>query len=619
MGYLTINETADIMGLTPRRIQQMCKNGEIEGAVKRGRTWMVPENTGIVAEERLAYGERRISRNNKILPLPIGVSDYINTVSNYYYVDKTLLIKDFIDTLPVVSLFTRPRRFGKTLMMNMLKVFFEKTPEDNSVYFKDKEIWKCGERYRSFQGKFPVIFLTFKDNKYNDWDKAYSDLCKIIAAEFERHSELRESDKCSRVNLSDYEKIVSGKADDVEMSRSLFTLSKMLHDHYGAPAIIIIDEYDTPIQQGFIHGYYEQAIAFIRNLFSSAFKDNSDLAYGFLTGILRVAKESIFSGLNNLRVNSVMENRFSEYFGFTDPEIKKLLRYYGREDKYGEILDWYDGYRFGNTEIFNPWSVLNYIDENCTPKAFWQSTGSNDIIGEIVSSATPEISENLSRLLQGETVSTYVDTGVIYPEIRDNPSSIYSFLVVTGYLRNSEIFPQEDGGYICRVSIPNKEIAYVYSREVISKAFSGAGESTAVRISKAIFDRNISEIEKGISDYLLQSISYFDTADEAFYHGLILGLCAVLNKRYSVKSNRESGLGRFDIQLTPLIVGIPAFIFELKVAKNSKESLEKLADGALKQIEDKKYDTELMKKDAGNIIKLGIAFYGKKAVVKKSV
>ena len=608
MTYLTINEAAARWDISVRRIQQMCKTGDIEGAIKRGRTWMVPDNASI---------EPKRSRNNKaFLPLPVGISSYAEAVSRYYYVDKTLLIKEFIDTLPKVSLFTRPRRFGKTLNMDMLRVFFEKTDRDTSVYFKDKNIWRCGTDYRSFQGKYPVIYLSFKDVKFAKWTDAFKDIRADIAAEYARHPELSDSVRCNSIEKQFFDKMISGTADEVEMGRSLSTLSAMLHKHHGTETVIIIDEYDTPIQQGYMNGYYTEVVGFIRNLFSNAFKDNKDLAYGFLTGILRVAKESIFSGMNNLTVNSVTDEKYSEYFGFTHTEVKEMALYYKASDKYQELCEWYDGYRFGSTEIFNPWSVINYFYNECRPKAFWQSTGSNEVIGEILSIVTPDITENLRRLLQGETVTTYIDTDVIYPRVKQNPSSIYSFLTVTGYLKISEIVPQDDGNFICKVSIPNKEIAFVYSKEVISSLNPTQTESTATSIREAVFEKNGPLLQKYLERYLIQTISYFDASDEAFYQGLMIGLCAILNNCYVVKSNRESGLGRFDIQLIPIDKQLPGFIFELKTTKNKSDLLEKLAEEALRQIEEKQYAFDMKESGVSEVIMIGIAFRGKEVAVK---
>ncbi len=604
MKELTIQEAAALWGVSTRRIQQMCKDGKIAGARKEGRTWLIPDQAPVQVRTKL------VGKPNR-LPLPVGISRYVEAVTRYYYIDKTLLIRDFIDALPKVSLFTRPRRFGKTLNMDMLRVFFERSAADTSVYFKDKAIWSCGDYYRGFQGKYPVIYLSFKDVKYATWNNALRDIAANIRNEYARHGELADSPVCTAVEKQEYRAILEGQADEVALSRSLALLSAMLHRHYGMEAVIIIDEYDTPIQQGYANGYYDQVVSFIRNLFSGAFKDNPDLAYGFMTGILRVAKESVFSGMNNLKVNTIMDDRYSRYFGFTHEEVSRLLAYYGREDKLAEICEWYDGYQFGTSEIFNPWSVINYVDDNCYPRAFWQSTGSNEIIGEIIAGATPEITENLRLLMQGESIVTYVDTGVIYPEVKMNPSSIYSFLLVAGYLRSTEIIPQNDGNFMCRVSIPNKEIAFVYAREIISRLIPARGESTAAAIQQAIFENDKEALQKSIASYLMETISVYDTGSEAFYPGLMIGLCAILNNRYAVRSNRESGLGRFDIQLCPLDKSLPGFIFELKATKKSTEGLDELASDALKQIDDMRYEEEMHAAGVQQVIKVGLAFRGK--------
>ena len=587
------------LGVSTRRIQQMCKQGEISNAIKDGRTWLIPDDITL----------------KQLKPLPIGVSDFKSATTNYYYVDKTLMIRDFLDAKPMVSLFTRPRRFGKTLNMDMLRVFFEKTAENTSIYFKDKQIWRCGEYYTKHQGQYPVIFLTFKDVKCSTWSETFQKIKKIISLEFIRHEELENSTKLSSYEKEQYHLLAGESANEIDYQMSLQLLSLLLHKHYGKECIIIIDEYDTPIQQGHICDFYLKTINFMCNLFSGGLKDNPHLAFGFLTGILRVAKESIFNGMNNLKINSILNSDYSSYFGFTKNEVIDMLQYYGYENKYQEICEWYDGYRFGNTEIFNPWSVINYIADKCFPKAFWQSTGSNEIIGEIISNASNEINENLYKLLCGEKITTYIDTSVIYPEVQNTPYSIYSFLLVAGYLKAASIYPQYDGNFMCDVSIPNKEIAFVYEKEILNRTNQN---NISISIQQAIFSKDASKLQSLLEDFMLKSISTIDGANESFYHGMMLGLCAILSNQYQIKSNRESGLGRFDIQLIPLAKEIPGFIFEFKYTKDPHIDLESLADSALKQIEEKKYDTELLDAQVHSIVKIGIAFCGKKAVVKRS-
>ncbi len=598
MNYISCESAAKKIGVSTRRIQQMCKQKEIVGAIKDGRNWLIPDNA-ILSPKK---------------PLPIGVSDFKSATTNYYYVDKTLLIRDFLNAIPMVSLFTRPRRFGKTLNMDMLRVFFEKTPEDTSIYFKDKYIWQCGDYYTKHQGQYPVIFLSFKDVKCLSWQETFQKISKLISLEFMRHNELESSSVLSSYEKEQYHRFASENINEVDCQMGLQLLSLLLHKHYDKECVIIIDEYDTPIQQGHLCDFYNEIVDFMRNFFSGGLKDNPHLAFGFLTGILRVAKESIFSGMNNLKTNSILDNNYSSYFGFTNEEVREMLAYYDYEDKYQEICEWYDGYRFGNSEIFNPWSVINYISDQCFPKAFWQSTGSNDIIGEIIGTATPEINENLYKLFCGNTVTTYVDTSVIYPEVQSNPNSIYSFLLVAGYLKAAEIYPQNDGNYMCDVAIPNKEILYVYEKEVLNRTNQN---NVSISIHQAIFSKDTSKLQSLLEDFMLKSISTMDGASEAFYHGMMLGLCAVLGSQFKVRSNRESGLGRFDIELLPMVKGIPGFIFEFKHTKDINVDLDSLANSALKQIEDMKYDTELNDFGVEDIVKIGIAFRQKSAVVKR--
>lgn len=625
--FMTTKEASEKWDITERRINVLCKEGRIPGAYKENKRWVIPMNAVKPADKRLkgdagnSLSKKKVGvKNSKRLPLPIGISDYRKASDEYYYVDKTLLIRDFIDERPLVSLFTRPRRFGKTLNMDMLRVFFERTEEDTSVYFRDKKIWACGKDYQKYQGKYPVIFVTFKDVKCEDWETAYDLIYKILRNEFERHSELLSSDKISSYEKKYLTSLLQGEANENDVALAFLNLSRMLHIHYGIAPIIIIDEYDTPIQQGHVRGYYDKVIEFMRTLFSGGLKDNQHLSYGFLTGILRVAKESIFSGLNNIKVNSVLDNRYSEYFGFTPEEVQEMAEYYGAPEKYEELCEWYDGYRFGKTEIFNPWSVIGYFNNECIPRAFWQSTGSNDIIGEVISNATTETYEKLESLMQGKSFVTHIDTGVIYPQLQNNPSSIYSFLLVTGYLKaitNDQPFGSD---YMCEVALPNKEISYVYSKEILSKFENVIPPSVANAIQEAIYTMDIPKLQNKLENFLMQTISSHDAANETFYHGLILGLCAILDNQYHITSNREAGNGRFDIQMLPLNKKLPGILIELKAGKECTErQLNELAETALKQINDRRYLVEMGAQGVKDIIQYGIAFSGKSARVRAEI
>jgi hypothetical protein len=612
---MTIREAAAAWKITERRVNELCKTKRIPGAYKDGKQWFIPDGTEKPTDRRMKEANAVPEpAQQKKLALPIGISEYRRASSEYYYVDKTLLIRDFIDERPQVSLFTRPRRFGKTLNMDMLRTFFEKTEEDTSIYFRNKNIWTCGKHYRKHQGKYPVIFLSFKDVKCSSWDETYQMICKLISMEFLRHSEL-----ASGSVLNDYEKeqfslLSRGNGSEVDYQMSLQTLTLFLHKHHGIAPIIIIDEYDTPIQQGHICDFYDKVTNFMRNLFSGGLKDNSHLSFGFLTGILRVAKESIFSGLNNLKINSILDDRYSEYFGFTSDEVRKMSEYYGFSEKYQELCDWYDGYRFGQTDIFNPWSVISYFNNACKPKAFWQATGSNDIISEVLSAATPDIMERLERLMQGKSFVTHIDTSVIYPQLQNDPSSIYSFLLVTGYLKALNYDQSYGGDYMCEVALPNKEISFVYSKEILSQLDSIIPRSASIGIQEAIYKMDIEELQVKLESFLMETISFHDAASEAFYHGLVLGLCAMLDDRYHITSNREAGTGRFDIQMLPLKGHLPGILIELKAGKDCTDSqIEALAKTALEQINDRSYIVELNAQGVSSILKYGIAFSGKKS------
>lgn len=554
--------------------------------------------------------------------LPIGISDYVRAQSEYYYVDKTLMIKEFLDKKPLVSLFTRPRRFGKTLNMDMLRVFFEISNEDTSKYFKDKAIWNCGELYRSHQGKYPVIFLSFKDVKFDSWELTLAKISELLQEEFGRHIELQKSNKIKRYELVYFNKILDGCANEVELASSLQKLSKMLAEHYGKPPIILIDEYDTPIQEGYSKKFYDEIVGFMRNFFSGAFKDNKNLSYGFLTGILRIAQESIFSGLNNLMVNSILDDEYDGFFGFTPLEVHEMLEYYSVTEKEMEVKSWYNGYFFGSKEIYNPWSVINYISKGCIPQAYWVNTGKNEIFEDVLKVATDDITESLYKLLQGKCVVARIDQNVVYRSVLEEPSNIYSLLLVAGYLKVSGKKLQGDGSYLCEVSIPNREISIVYKNEVLSHLLhiGVITRTTANKIAESLYENDFEKLQKSIAEYIDKSISFYDAGSESFYHGLVLGLIALMDVQYKIMSNRESGDGRYDISMLPKDKKYPGIIMELKWKNGlSEHELESLSDKALIQIEAKRYDFEMNEQGVEKIIKLGIAFSGKKVCIKTNV
>ncbi len=623
------SEIAEEWGISVRTVTYMCKMGKIPGAVKDGKSWLIPVDAARPKDHRRremrmsAYASHhRVFRslnlqagmNDRKKPLPIGISDYVRAQSDYYYVDKTLLIKEFLDRMPVVSLFTRPRRFGKTLNMDMLRVFFEINEEDTSIYFKNRDIWKMGYEYTVHQGKYPVIFLTFKDVKADTMADTLVKIRNLIQVEYGRHSELLNSRELDAYDQQLYQSILEGTASDVLYQSALEALSRMLDYHYGRAPVIIIDEYDTPIQEGYTKGFYEEIIGFMRNFFSGAFKDNRHLSFGFMTGILRIAQESLFSGLNNISVYSVMDDEYSQYFGFTQEEIDDMLEYYGLSEKKQQLHEWYDGYLFGNREIYNPWSVINYIAKGGVPQAYWVNTGKNEILEDVLKQVTDEIAERLRALLQGERVIARIDQNVVYRSLVEDPVNIYSFLLVAGYLKTVEKRIMSDGSYMCSVMIPNKEISAVYKAEILTHLLRiGAVTRTAAnRIAESLYANDPEKLRNALKGYMDETISFYDAGSEGFYHGMVLGLIALMDTQYMIRSNREAGDGRYDIALIPRDSHSHGVIMELKWSKRlNNDQLQGLAEKALKQIDAHHYAEEMEKAGIRDILKLGIAFSGK--------
>ena len=609
-GFISTKEAAEILGISTRRVVGLCNEQVFEGALKEGRDWKILKDSVLEYNNNI----RGISERNKILSCAVGNTSYIDIVKNSYYVDKTLLIRDLIDDQVPVILFTRPRRFGKTLALDMLKSYFEKTSTDTSVYFKNKKIWDCGEKYQNFQGKFPVISLTFKDAKFADWQRTFEAIKNIIRDEYMRHEELYSSNKLNAVEQDYIIRIQSDQLNEVEYARSLLNLSRMLEKHYQSKTVILIDEYDTPIQQGYSRGFYNDVISFMRNFMSGGLKDNPSLAFGVLTGILRVSKENLFSGLNNPIVNSVLDEKYSNYFGFTVEEIEEMAAYYGHSEKIDELREWYDGYRFGNTEIYNPWSVANYFYNNCQARPYWTNTSDNEIIREIMASLTSDIAENLFSLMQGQTVQASLNMDVIYPGITDGTDTIFSFLLIAGYLKPVSNPVETEFGTFMELALPNKEIQRVYNTEILTWLRQAVDGNVMAGLEKALYMNDGSKLKEYLRKYMITCISSFDGAAEGFYHGMMLGLAAGMSSRYYIRSNREAGEGRFDLVLEPKLRTLPGIIMEFKAVKE-KEQLPASADEALKQINTKNYDTDLKDRGICDIVKYGIAFCGKKVEI----
>ena len=619
--FINTTKAAEMLHMTSRRVIGLCHEGKLEGAVQNGRSWKIPEESVRSFGEASGIISPELERTSvpTLLPCAVGNTSYIEIASECYYVDKTLLIRDLVDDHNMVTLFTRPRRFGKTLAINMLKAFFEKSDEDTSRYFTDKKIWQCGEKYRALQGSYPVILLTFKDVKYGTFEDSMEAIRLILKDEFKRHSELRSSQVLGADDKGYLDRMEKGVLTDVEVSRALLNLTRMLSAHHGRKTVILIDEYDTPIQQGYSKGFYQEIISFMRNFLSGGLKDNDDLAFGVLTGIMRVSKENLFSGLNNPTVNTVLDEKYSSYFGFTEEEVQEMADYYGKSDCMEEIRSWYDGYRFGNTDIYNPWSVTNYFANGGQAKAFWANTSDNEIIREIMQGLTPEIAEELTRVLQGEEIHASLNMEVIYPRISDGADTIFSFLLLAGYLTPASGPEETEIGTFAALRLPNMEIRRVYNTEILSWMRTKTTGGVIPEIEKAIYLGDGNRLQKALGNYMLSCISYFDGSAEGFYHGMVIGLVACLSSRYCIRSNRESGEGRFDLQLEPKEKGLPGIIMEFKTGPSEeKAELSAYAEEALEQIRRQNYTQDFKDRGIQNIIQYGIAFSGKSVEVKTS-
>lgn len=611
--YLSISESAKLLGVTTRRVNAMCLHEQFPGAYKDGRSWKIPSEAvaDVVQKNHL-----RTENSADILPLAVGKTSFREVVSTSYYVDKTLFIKDLIDSNDEVTLCLRPRRFGKTLTMSMLQTFFEESDEDTSVYFQDKNIWLCGEKYRRQQGKYPVVFLTFKDIKYPTFRDSLEAIQELVIREFERHPELEKSDLLSRADRRYLMQLEEASLTESNLSWALGSLTSMLSAVHHMPAVILIDEYDTPIQHAYTQGYYDEMISFMRRFLSYGLKDNTSLAFGVLTGILRISKENLLSGLNNLTVNSALDEKYSEYFGFTANEVEEMADYYGKTDKLEEIRQWYDGYLFGRTQIYNPWSVTSYLNNHCTPRAYWSNSGDNSVIRDIVSRADAETAETLSSLLQEETVRAYINVESVYPQIAENPGFALSYLLLTGYLTVAEQAQETDIGTIASLKLPNSEVRRVYKTEVVGWIREQISPGITREIEKALLDNDPVRLQSSLRNYMLTCISSFDTSAEGFYHGMMLGIVANFSDAYYIRSNRESGEGRFDLQLEPRTTDRAGIIMEFKYLRaEDKSDLKKLAVEALEQIDARQYDADMISRGVTNIEKFGIAFRGKQAEI----
>ena len=547
--------------------------------------------------------------------MPIGVDDFKKVRESYYFVDKTDFIRQLIDSHSDATLITRPRRFGKTLTMSMLEYFFSiDRKKDSANLFQGLAIEQSGSEYMQHQGQYPVIFMTLKGVQNATWISTYKAFRLFVQKEFQKHDYVLQGQVLKASEKEFYQRIMNLKADEEEYQMSLLNLSAYLYRYFGVKPIILIDEYDAPIQCAYEHGFYDTAISYFKIWFNNTLKSNENLNFSVLTGVLRIAKENIFSGLNNLDVCSILRDKYSDVFGFTPQEVAQLTSDIGKPEVLSELKQWYDGYRFGHTEIYNPLSVISYMDNHCLPQPYWMNTSNNSILRELVSHADYLQIKALRGLLQDIPILVSLNEGVIYTQIGKDRSALYTMLLTTGYLTISDDIPTSYDRYSLR--IPNEEIKRVYSMEILNTIVEGMDRDTFDGLFDLLFTGQSEDFAYLLQKILLRFASTYDTANkESFYHGFMLGMAALfLGRSYAVESNRESGYGRFDLAIFPKDTSKAGVLMEFKAAE-SESMLQEKSQEALQQIEDKKYDAEFAKRGIITVWKYGVAFGGKKVQV----
>ena len=542
--------------------------------------------------------------------VPVGIEDFERIINeDYYYVDKTILIEELLINRAPVTLFTRPRRFGKTLNMSMIKSFFDiKNKEENKKLFENLKI--SNSEYMSEQGKYPVIFISLKDLKGKSWEENFILIKKYIKNIYMEFYNLK--DKLNPIFKNDFEKIVMEK-EDADWLYALKNLSNYLYEYYGEKAIILIDEYDAPIINAFDKGYYNEAVNFFQTFYSSALKTNNSLKYGILTGITRIIKEGIFSGLNNLKVDTILNKKYSEYFGLLESEVIEMLDYFGMKYKIEEVKEWYNGYIFGESEVYNPWSIVNYID-NGEIKAYWANISGNTLLENMLNHAGESVYDDLKRFTDGESIEKYISDGTTIKSLLSNDDEIWQLLLYSGYLTKDEKQEKESDSNVYNLKIPNKEIRKYFGNMFLNRFF-GTEVKTNILI-KALEGGDIKKFEETLGEIMINMLSHFDLDKEMekIYQVFMIGLVGFLMGKYEIISNDESGYGRYDLAMIPIKSNEKAYLMEFKISK-TKKGMEESAEKALKQIDEKKYDTKLKVRGVKNILKIGIAFYGKEVKV----
>ena len=551
-------------------------------------------------------------------PLPIGIENFKEVIdSGYYFVDKTLMIKDLIANKVKVGLFTRPRRFGKTLNMSMIQRFFEKTDKSNAYLFDGLKISEYPECMQ-YQGQYPVISLSLKSMKQATFEEAFAVFKDLIRAEILRHkSVLFQNDAIEKTDLDRLTRFIELKAEKSDYNTSLGFLSRLLASAYNKNVIILIDEYDVPLENAFYQGFYTDMVNLIRSVFESALKTNSSLDRAFLTGCLRVSKESIFTGLNNLDIFTIISPMFTDSFGFTPDEITDILKYYKLEDKANEIKDWYDGYLFSDTQIYNPWSTINHIknltvNPNYPCKPYWSNTSSNEIVKRLIEESNDRTKNAIEELINGTPVRAQIYEDITYGTIDVNSEYIWSFLLFTGYLKVTAYETIGDETYYEMV-IPNTEVKSIYKNTIRAWFEKKINADSRTDILEAILKADAEKLEDLLCTWMVNTISCFDE-QENYYHGFVTGLVSGFNG-YMVVSNRESGNGRFDLVVKQRSKWNYAAILEFKIVDKYNQ-MTKACEDALKQIEEKDYEASLRDEQYENIAKLGVCFCQKRCRVK---
>ena len=552
------------------------------------------------------------------IPLPIGVENFEDLREHgYYFVDKTLFIKELLDMKGKVNLFTRPRRFGKTLNMSILRYFFEKGEKDNSGLFQGLKIMDAGEKYLSHMGKYPVISVSLKSMKQYSYDLAYDMLKKAVREEYRRHWEqVKNSGKLGEAEVQRYERIRDLNGTESDYADSLKFLSECLYACTGQRSVILIDEYDVPLENAYFSGFYDRMVNLIRSLFESALKTNDNLEFAVVTGCLRISKESIFTGLNNLKIMSITSKTYAEHFGFTPEEVEQMLQDYGLEENLETVKKWYDGYRFGEAEVYNPWSVINYVDscyknKNAFAKPYWSNTSSNSIVKNLIEHADLSVRQEIEGLIEGGTITKPIHEDITYDDMNSTQDNLWNFLLFTGYLKKIRE-EQEDETVRMEMAIPNSEVRYVYKNAVLQWFEKKTEKKELTPLYESLLSGDGDKMAEILSENLMETISFYDY-QESYYHGFLVGMLKNIGN-YIVQSNRGSGNGRPDILVRYPSVRGKAVIIEIKVSKNY-QGLEEKCREALRQIEEQDYEASLRQEGYKDIMKCGVAFYRKECMV----